>query len=113
MEVCRKSVGPEVMQRWHPAPECTRFEHLSSLLLKPTHLHGYRAHEQAQPPPVDASPQVSVGDDDDDDDVYGRETLVCIKREMVGFIEKDLWDDDDVYYYIRWRLKLEGDGGFY
>ena len=63
-----KSVGPEVMHRWHPGPECTRFEHLSSLLLKPTHLHGYRAHEQAQPPPVDASPQVSVG-----------ETLVCIK----------------------------------
>ena len=57
-----KSVGPELMHRWHPAPECTRFEHLSSLLLKPTHLHGYRAHEHAQPPPVDASPQVSVGE---------------------------------------------------
>ena len=27
-----KSVGPEVMHRWHPGPECTRFEHLSSLL---------------------------------------------------------------------------------
>ena len=26
----------------------------------------------------------------------------------------DVYDDDDVYYYIRWRLKLEGEteGGF-
>ena len=30
---------------------------------------------------------------------------------MMGFIEREggFDDDDDVYYYIRWRLKLEGE----
>ena len=28
---------------------------------------------------------------------------------QIAFIRANHWDDDDVYYYIRWRLKLEGE----